>query len=145
MAALLAVPHMVLSEPLHREFPAGLLARALMMHLPLSLVVASGKVHTEVSPLGLLLRAAALVDPGPRLPVRGQLDRGEAGELGHLAVSDVYIHLNLTLLLIWDQALMVLHSDPLRTQHRMLPPRQLPPGSAVILRISLVAGGVAGS
>lgn len=99
MAALLAVPHMVLSVPLRRESPAGLLARALMMHLLLSLAGASGKARTEASPLGLPLRAAALVDPGPRLPVRGLLDRGEAGALGRLEVSDFYIYSNLILLL----------------------------------------------
>lgn len=95
MAALLAAPHMALSEPLHLEFPAVLLARALMMRLPLSLVVASGKAHTEASPVGLPLQAAALVGLGPKLPVRGQLDRGEAGVLGHLAVSDFCIHFHL--------------------------------------------------
>lgn len=66
-----------------------------MMHLPLSLVAASGKAHTEASPVDLLLPAAALVDPEPRLPVRGQLGRGEAGVLDRLEVSDFYIYSHL--------------------------------------------------
>lgn len=146
MPALLAAPHMVLSEPLHLGFPAVLLARALMMPLLLSPVEASDKARSEASPRVLLPQAADLLDRGPRLPMRDQLDRGEAGVLDHLEVSDISTLPDLLIpSLTSKQASVVLHSALLRTQHRMLPPPQLPPGSVVLLGITLVAGGAAGS
>lgn len=89
MAVLRAAPHTVLSEPLHLGFLAVLLARALTVPLLLSPVVASDKAHTEASPTCLPPQAAALLDPGPRLPARARLDLGAAGVLGHLEVSRV--------------------------------------------------------
>lgn len=79
---------MELSERLHLGFPEDLLARALMMPLLPNLVVAPAGVPTGVSRAVLHPQAAGLVAPGPTLPARGQLDRGEAGVPGHLEVSD---------------------------------------------------------
>lgn len=85
MPALPAALHMALSEHPHLGFPAGLPVRILMRPL-----LPSPAAHTEASPTGLLPQAAALLGQGLRLPVRGRLDRGGAGVLGHRGVSKTF-------------------------------------------------------
>lgn len=79
---------MELAERLHLAFPEDRLAQALIMPLLPNLVAASAEAPTGGSRAVLRQQAVGLVAPGPRLPARGQQDRGEVGVPGHPEVSE---------------------------------------------------------